>query len=281
MGVNALAGVSGTDKAAADRANSVVEGTFAAVGPGKPFACWGPFNIAAYGVLADALTTTAGSNAATVASGTGVAAGNAVKSANVPPGTTILTVVGTNVTLAFPPQFYYGTLSSGVALITEVGLPANLSTLIGATIVSPYFAGGTTITAADSVARTLTTSAAPSSVPVNTGQVQIEFRPTGNVITTTGADANATQTGAAVNHNSTLQLEKSYDGGSTWIVQSLSNAGSIAQWTAHTPLSFSMSEPEIGVLYRLNCPVFAAVSNVTINYRISGTGQASQSLSVP
>ena len=204
MGIPAGYGVgaSGTPPSR-DAANAVVSGTITAVGPTAPFAFYGPFNVVAYASITTTLTTTAGSNSASVASGTGLAIGNAIKVANVPYGTTWLTFSGTSGTLAFPPG----------------------------------------ITTASVLA---------------------------------GADAAASFTGAAISFSGTIQLERSFDGGATWVVCNVGGTGTLAQWTAGTPISVVVGEPEKQVLYRLNC---IAYTSGTINYRISETGAAPLTLS--
>lgn len=286
MGIQALPGVSGSDKISADRANSVVEGVFSAIGPGKAFSAWGAMNVVVYGALADALTTTAGSASASVASATGVAVGQAINSSHVPPGTTIKTLAGTDITLAFPPQYWTAHITEKSATVGMLGQgatatqPADLSTLVGATVVSPYFAVGTTVLSADQDAGTLTFSNEATATPKG-GAALTEFTPDASVITETGADSAAFLTGATVQFNATFQLERSFDGGETWIVCNIGGGGSLAQYTTNTPFSISFGEAELGVLYRINVIAFSAVSNVTMNYRISATGQASTTLSVP
>lgn len=79
--------------------------------------------------------------------------------------------------------------------------------------------------------------------------------------------------------NGTVRLEKTFDGGTTWVVQSIDQAaGSQASWTsAGTPgfpgldVATTFREVELGVGYRLNCIVF---SNGPINYRMSTTSPA-------
>lgn len=62
----------------------------------------------------------------------------------------------------------------------------------------------------------------------------------------------------------TIQLEKSFDGGTTWLVCCEDNSGTAAAYTG--PVNLSGFEPEYGVLYRWNCTAF---TSGTINYRIS------------
>ena len=185
--------------AAGDQANAVLSGSFAAVGVSQPFCFYGPMNLVLYASLVDALTTTAGSTAATVSSGTSLAAGQAINSVNVPPGTIATVVSGTNVTLS-------------------------------------------------------------------------------NKATVTGTDNAAFFTGAGIEYVGTIQLERCFDGGSTWIVCNIGGSGALAQWNTGTPVSLSFGEPERNVAYRLSC---VAYSSGVINYRISETGQIGTTLSVP
>lgn len=274
---------------AGDLANSVVSGTFTAVGPGKPFVVRGPMNVMAWGSFKTALTTTAASLSASVASGTNVAAGQTVNSVNVPPGTTWGAFSGTSGTLVLPVQTWYASIALGqVAIVMAAGaggatLPANLNTLTGATISSPYFAAGVTVVGPGAVPGTVQLSAAPTSAPTNGGAVPIEFAVGANAILISGADANASFTGAGIVFNTatSLQLERSIDGGQSYVVCNVGGNGGLAQYTgAGTPVSITFGEPELGVLYRWNCTVFTGQTGVTINYRISTTGEAATTLSI-
>lgn len=62
----------------------------------------------------------------------------------------------------------------------------------------------------------------------------------------------------------TVQLERSFDGGSNWFVCSSDASGTAASWTA--PFSVIAEEPTPGVIYRLNC---TAYMSGTVTYRIS------------
>jgi hypothetical protein len=62
----------------------------------------------------------------------------------------------------------------------------------------------------------------------------------------------------------TVQLERSFDNGTTWFVCSSDASGTTASWTA--PFSVIAEEPEPGVIYRLNC---TAYTSGTATYRIS------------
>jgi len=62
----------------------------------------------------------------------------------------------------------------------------------------------------------------------------------------------------------TVQLERSFDGGTTWFVCSSDSAGTTASWTA--PFSVVGEEPTPGVVYCLNCTDY---TSGTVTYRIS------------
>jgi hypothetical protein len=65
----------------------------------------------------------------------------------------------------------------------------------------------------------------------------------------------------------TLLLTRSFDGGTTWLTRT--DAPGSGSYT--TPTSISVSEPERGVLYQLDCSVLASG---TANYRMSASGAA-------
>ncbi len=208
--VTALAAVLPTGLAEpGGKANALITGTFSAVGPSAPFYFYGPFNAVIWGSVSTTLNTTAGSNAATVSSGTGLIIGQTINSpaGNVPPGTTWLTFSGTSGTLAFPPGF---------------------------------------------------TSA--------------------NVVT--GADANAVFMTTVIAATATINIERSFDGGLSWIMAGVGGTGTGASYALPTsapsngpvaPISVVVGEPEGSVLYRLNCVSYASG---TVNYRLSATGAA-------
>jgi hypothetical protein len=177
-----------------DHASAVVTGTLAGVGTGLVFACFGWMNVVLWGSVASALTTTAGSTTASVASGTGISAGMTVVSANVPPGTTWATFSGTSGTLAIPPA-------------------ATAAGILG------------------------------------------------------GTDNSAVYEAVAV--VATVQLERTFDGGNTWIICGVGGAGSQAIYVNPQAISVTNMEPERGISYRFNC---TAYTSGTINYRMSATG---------
>lgn len=204
MGIPAPAGVAATGQPPpGDQANAVLQGSVTGIGPTQPFAFRGPMNLFLYSSITTALTTTAGSLNATVASGAGLAPGDAVKSSNVPAGTTVGTVAGTAITLLLPPNAAAGGILAGT-------------------------------------------------------------------------DNNALFTGASIAFSATVQLERSFDGGSTWIVCNLGSGGGLAQWDSG-PVSVTFGEPEKQILYRFNCTAFVSGP---IQYRVSQTGGAAESLAI-
>jgi hypothetical protein len=93
-----------------------------------------------------------------------------------------------------------------------------------------------------------------------TGQSE-SFRPDLRSIHMLGATFNISIWGT---FTGTIDLERSFDDGSTWLKCSRDSAGTSASFTAAA--SVVVEEPEAGVLYRLNC---TAYTSGTINYRLS------------
>lgn len=62
----------------------------------------------------------------------------------------------------------------------------------------------------------------------------------------------------------TVQLERSFDGGTTWLPTAEDTTGAAAAYSA--PVSLVADEPEHQVLHRLNC---TAWTSGTVNYRLS------------
>lgn len=73
--------------------------------------------------------------------------------------------------------------------------------------------------------------------------------------------------------NASVRLERSFDGGTTWIVAGDSSGpnGQAIYNTINIDVSRLAGEPERGVVYRLNCTVF---TSGPVNYRLSQTGGA-------
>jgi hypothetical protein len=277
---------------AGDQANAVLSGVFTAVGASAPFAFRGPMNVEIVAELTDALTTTAGSLAATVASGSSLAVGDAIGSTLVPYGTTIGAIAGTAVTLALPPVTLYGVTQAGG---TTIGGLSSTAGLVGATVTGPGIASATTVLSVQEAAIppvgtigagvtafqqgivVLSNATTANLNPAVIG-VPYVFTLTGNAILASGTDAAATFRGANIEWVGTVQLERSFTGGKSWSVMNIGGTGTLAQYTAGTPVNFSFGEPERNVLYRLNCIAF---TSGTIRYRISETGGAAESLAVP
>lgn len=285
MGIPAPAGVSASGlPPAGDQANAVLSGVIVAVGPTQPFAFRGPMNLFLWGSVATSLVVTAASLSATVGSATGLAAGYAVKSTLIPAGTTVGALSGTTATLALPPLTFYGKTSTAAPAITNLPVTAGL---VGSTVTGPGIPSGTTVLS-------VLSPAVPGNdaYPGTLGSVQISNVPTSAAILNTaqpfvftgvsgeilagGTDAAASFTGAGANFVATVQLERSFDGGYTWLPCNI-GVGTIASFNAGTPISITFGEPEKEILYRLNC---LAYTSGTINYRISETGGAAESLAI-
>ena len=275
-----------------DQATAVLSGKFTAVGPSQPFSFRGPMNLALWGAVNTSLTTTAGSTAATITSATGIAAGYAINSKNVPGGTTVGVLAGTNVTLAIPAVTLPGYVDAVLPEITGIPVTAAIpmSALVGATVTGPGIPAGTTVLAVTQagVAATNQSAGTPGVVslsatptiatPFNPSQPQqFTFAVTGNAVLTTGADAAALFTGSGINFTGSVQVERSFDGGATWLVCNVGGGGTLAIYSAGTPVNITFGEPERQVLYRLNCTALSAGS---VNYRISQTGGANESLAI-
>ncbi|HLX18457.1 MAG TPA: hypothetical protein VKS24_24990 [Bradyrhizobium sp.] len=104
-------------------------------------------------------------------------------------------------------------------------------------------------------------------------QVSAVFSPMGafNVAIWGNSGPNGAWTGS-------VQLERSFDGGTTWIVCGIGGAGQQAIWATGTDVSFAAGEVEFGMSYRLHC---TALSAGPINYRLSASGPAAMSISIP
>jgi hypothetical protein len=64
--------------------------------------------------------------------------------------------------------------------------------------------------------------------------------------------------------SATVKLERSFDGGTTWIVCGKDSSGTESAYTG--AVSLTVTEPEQNVLYRWNC---TAYTSGTVNYRLS------------
>lgn len=78
-----------------------------------------------------------------------------------------------------------------------------------------------------------------------------------------GPDGNGGNVSIFGTFSATLALQRSFDGGTTWI--NVTDAyGTALPYTA--PATFRVDEPERGVIYRLNC---SAYTSGTVSYRLS------------
>jgi hypothetical protein len=293
MAVPASPGLAANDKSltSQDRANGLVTGTLAAVGPGKAFSVWGPFNVLVWANVNTTLTIGAsGTNSGTVGAATNIAVGDSVNSTLVPPGTTVKTIGGTTFTFGFPTQTWRGKISPASASIAftaaDLASGLTLSKLVGAAVSDPnsYFPSGVTVLGVGPDGLSVLTSAAPTTAPTTNAPAPIEFALTANSLVA-GADTAATFTGAATPvgaATTTFQIERSLDGGSTFVCANIGGSQQLAQFvTAIGPLSVAFGDPEANALYRVNMLVYSAATNATVNYRLSATGQAGLSLSTP
>ena len=272
-----------------DQANSVLSGTLLGVGPGRCFAFRGPMNFSLWASINTTLTTTNGSLSATVGSATGLAAGAAINGVNVPNGTTIGVLSGTTVTLALP----IITLQGNINALGQISGLESTTGLLGATVTVPSTREGITLPSGTTVTTILTPavaentngpgtkgvvqlSAAPTVLPNQYGQLPFDFALTSNAVAT-GANTTAVFTGAGITYSATVQLEWSFDGGYTWLPCNIGGGGTLAQYGVGTPVRVTFGEPERNILYRPNC--ISYVSG-TINYRISTTGAAAESLAI-
>lgn len=308
MGVSATIGISADGKPQqGDLANAVVSGTLTAIGPGKPFAMRGPMNLWIWESYNSALTTTANSLTAAVAAAGTIAAGEAINSVNAPPGTTVGAIAGTAITLAPPTITLRGTILANGRVTLDPppssaaywGTNGFASALAGAKVTVASNAYGVTLPANTTVSAIIQKdvpsissplsagqpaiiqlSANPTTLPTNVEKVALEFALTASAILVSGADANAVFTGADIKFNATAQVERSFDGGLTYLPCNIGGSGTLAQYNAGTPVSITFGEPEREVYYRVNCLAFTAVAGSTLNYRISQTGGAAESLAI-
>ena len=118
------------------------------------------------------------------------------------------------------------------------------------------------------VSGTLTSTAACSSTGAATAGCSAWFMPYGTWNLTIGGSS-----GPNGSWNATVELDRSFDGGTTWyVVGDPSGANNQAIYsTPNIDVSRLVGEPELGVLYRLRCTTYASG---TINYRLSETGGA-------
>jgi hypothetical protein len=76
-----------------------------------------------------------------------------------------------------------------------------------------------------------------------------------------------------------IQLEKTFDGGTTWIVAGVGGSGAQAIFNTGQDVAIAGNELERGVGYRLNCTGYTSGS--PIHYRISTNGVLATSNGIP
>ncbi len=293
MGVPAPAGVSASGRSPYwphDKANGVIQGTIGAVAATKPFAFYGPMNLWLWASFETDLTLTDGSLTGVVGATGALAAGVSINSTLLPAGTTMSGLAGSDATLVLPIYTYWAKTKVGFAKITDL-----LSTqwLLGAAVSGHGIPDGTTVLSIDveavapsqfhpnGVKGEVTISNAVVDVNQDNGRQPFEFAIDDGAIVA-GVDAAAVFTGAAIVFNSTVQLERSFDGGATWLPCNIGGSGALARWgsATQTPISITFGEPELQVLYRLNAVAYTGIAGTTLNYRISETGQRATTLAI-
>jgi hypothetical protein len=83
------------------------------------------------------------------------------------------------------------------------------------------------------------------------------------------------------NWSGTVQLERCFDGGTTWVVCGIGGAGQPAIYTSAgtgSDVSVMVDEFESGVYYRLHCTAYVSG---TINFRMSTTSPAATAWGIP
>ena len=156
--------------------------------------------------------------------------------------------------------------------MTGPGIPASTTVLaiVQAAVPASQFGAATPGIVSISNAPTLTTQ-------FNTSPGNYRFTQVAAAIAA-GTDNNAVFTEAASTYSGTVQIERSFDGGQTWIVHNTTVWGTVASFNAGTPVSITVGEPERMSLWRVNC---IAYTSGTINYRVSQTGSANETFSFP
>lgn len=104
-----------------------------------------------------------------------------------------------------------------------------------------------------------------------------------NTAVVTGT-ANAVFTGDGTTGQASFALERTFDGGSTWLTCNIGGGGTPAEYSfgggsgLTAPVSVVVAEPEQGVSYRLNC---TAYTSGAFNYRVSTTGLGAVAWGIP
>lgn len=271
-----------------DKANGVIQGSLNRVGPTKAFPFRGPFNLSIWGEYTSDLDTTAGSSTGTVGTIGAVAAGQGIKCASLPPGSVVTGVAGSNITIALPIYTYSCLPTVGQAKLSQV---PDTRWLLGSLVTGLGLAGvAVTAIPTPSVDRQpnvknirgeITLASAPTVNPQSNQVLPYEFALDNDAIVS-GTNVAAIFTGEAIGLTGMVQLERSFDGGDTWIPMSITPAGAaLAEWSLAAPVSTYFGEPEVEVMYRLNVVTLTPSAGTDIKFRLSTTGQAATTLQVP
>lgn len=107
---------------------------------------------------------------------------------------------------------------------------------------------------------------------------------TSQINTITAGAVTGVFVGPGITPTATVSLERTFDGGFTWITAGISGSGVPASYefgssAIDNPVSVVAGEPERQVGYRFNCSEFTG--SVSVNYRISITGLAAQTWGIP
>lgn len=286
-----------------DQATGVISGQFTAVGLSSSFAFYGCANFSLVCSTTDVLTTTRGSFSATISGPTSgiLAPGTSIQYGSFfPNGAVLSTYAAGTGTIAFPPYFITAKLIAGFDYI-EGNFPTDGyvigTNIIGSTIVGTGIASSTTVTGIIQDSNQLfghngnfpppNKAIISLSNPVIGSSIKpyltnLTLFPSANLIPT--SSSNAFFTGSTIAYTGSVQLEKSFDGGATWLIANIGppGSGALAIFQNASSVSFSLFEPEKGVLYRWNCTSFTpggGGAQYFINYRISETGTLNQSSS--
>lgn len=159
-------------------------------------------------------------------------------------------------------QTFAGSSTVGVASVTGLG--------VGESVVSTLVPAGTVLVTAQVGGANTTQIGGLTAAQIAAIQ--------------SGTDANAVFSGGLATPTLTVLLQKSYDGGNTWITCGVGGGGTPASYQFNgsggltDSVSFVVGEPEKGCAYRLLC---TAYTSGTLNYRMSATGLAATTWGVP
>lgn len=94
----------------------------------------------------------------------------------------------------------------------------------------------------------------------------------------------ATLVGPGITPTATVSLERTFDGGQTWLTANIGGNGGPATYELGSngidnPVNVVAGEPERQMGYRFNCSAFSGIVNV--HYRLSITGLAAMTWGIP